>query len=204
MKFYNNKLKLLFLVFIFFIQLISCSLDEGPRNSPVNVTELIKYKDFYVGDSTAVGHIISNLPGNIYNEGYDIQTQTKPYSIDIKYNSFNTINISFDDNSDVIDSFPSVLKKNASILLSLLNSAEEINFIIDEDTIITYEKNDLINENTQRYGEHLEKITSSPSSIENFLKAKNIINTSDKVDTPTLSEQTASSNKLNFFTTPFF
>ena len=51
----------------------------------INIDKLLEFKDSYVGDNSAVGNIIYNLPGNVYFGGMTLQTNETPYEISMDY-----------------------------------------------------------------------------------------------------------------------
>lgn len=161
-------------IFILLLGIIGCSKyseeKETTNESNVNLNTVLKYKDSYVGDNSAISNIINNLPGNIYNEGIELQTTSKPYEITIYYKSFKDISIRFEDNSLLSSSFPYVMKTNALIIFSLVQNADIVNFNIADENIITYERTSLVNEHKDDFGNNLEKITNDKSSLENFIK----------------------------------
>ena len=138
--------------------------------SKVNLTTVLKYKDSYVGDNSAIVNIVNNLPANIYNVGIELQTTSKPYEITIRYKGFDDIDIRFEDGSLVSSSFPYVMKNNALIILSLVKNVDIVNFDVDDGTVITYERTDLVNSYKDDFGNNLEEITKDKSSLENFIK----------------------------------
>ena len=143
---------------------------ETTDESKVNLTTVLKYKDSYVGDNSAIINIVNNLPANIYNEGIELQTESKPYEITIHYKGFEDIAIRLEDDSVISSSFPYVLKNNALIILSLVQNADIVNFDMDDGTIITYERTALVNAHKDDFGNNLEEITKDKSSLENFIK----------------------------------
>lgn len=52
--------------------------------SEVEINKLLEYRDSYVGDSSAVGGIIDNLPG-MSTKGFALGTDSPPYSIEVNY-----------------------------------------------------------------------------------------------------------------------
>lgn len=98
--------------------------------SEVNVNELSKYQNSHVGDNSAVGNILYNLPGVNYNQGFELKTLEKPYELIVSYD-FNRI-----DKRD----FHSLSEKNAVILFSLIYNVDVIHFNINDKTF-SYEKN---------------------------------------------------------------
>lgn len=172
-----NKLKLLSIVVISILILgvVGCNniskSKEEYNESIVNINSLLKYKDFYVGDNTAVGNIMSNLPANTYGSGFELQTTTQPYEISLKYNDFDEVNIKFEeDELDLSMTFSEVMIKNAMIILSLSKNAEIVNLSISDGTTITYNKSELVDAYKDSYGDNLEKITQDKLSLENFIK----------------------------------
>ena len=117
-----------------------------------------------------MANIVKNLPGNIYNEGIELQTTSKPYEITINYKKFEDISIRFEDNSVISLSFQNVIKKNALIIFSLVNNVDIINFNIDDGSTITYNRTDLINAHKDEFGNNLEEITKDKSTLESFIK----------------------------------
>lgn len=79
-------------VFIISLGMFGCGNStvskETTDESKVNLTTVLKYKDSYVGDNSAVTNIVNNLPANIYNEGIELQTASK-FSVrkDLKINN---------------------------------------------------------------------------------------------------------------------
>ena len=67
-------------------------------------------------------------------------------------------------------SFLHVMENNALIILSLVKNADIVNFDVDDGTVITYTRNDLVNSHKDDFGNNLEEITKDKSSIENFIK----------------------------------
>ncbi|MGN0144666.1 MAG: DUF4825 domain-containing protein [Clostridium sp.] len=174
MRINNFKKFAILSVIILSLGIVGCTKSteqkEVPNESKVNLTTVLKYKDSYVGDNSAVSNIVNNLPANIYNEGIELQTASEPYEITIHYKSFEDISIKFEDDSLMSSSFPYVMKNNALIILSLVPNADIVNLHIDDGTIITYERTDLVNGHKDDFGNNLEKITKDKSSLENFIK----------------------------------
>ena len=144
---------------------------ESSNESKVNVDKLLEYKNSYVGDNSAVGNIISNLPANIYVKGFELQTKSKPYEINIDYKDFKDTGVKFEDGISITIPFSEAIKKNAMIILSLVKNVDIINFNFDKGVTITYERNELVGAQEKEYGANLEKITKDKSALENFIKS---------------------------------
>lgn len=162
------------LVFIISLGMFGCGNSTAPKEatdeSKVNLTTVLKYKNSYVGDNSAITNIVNNLPANIYNKGIELQTASRPYEITIHYKGFDDISIRLEDDSVITSSFPYVMKNNALIILSLVQNLDIVNFDMDDGTIITYERTALINTHKYDFGNDLEDITKDKSSLENFIK----------------------------------
>ena len=174
MRIGNFKRLAILSVFVVSLGMIGCGNStvskEVADESKVNFTTVLKYKDSYVGDNSAITNIVNNLPANIYNEGIELQTSSKPYEITIQYKAFKDISIRLEDDSVITSSFPYVMKNNALIILSLVQNVDIVNFDMDDGTIITYERTDLVNDYKDYFGNNLEEITKDKSSLENFIK----------------------------------
>lgn len=174
MRISNFKRLAILSVFIVSLGMVGCGKSTEQKavspESKVNLTTVLKYKDSYVGDNSAIVNIVNNLPANIYNVGIELQTTSKPYEITIRYKGFDDIDIRFEDGSLISSSFPYVMKNNALIILSLVKNVDIVNFDVDDGTVITYERTDLVNSYKDDFGNNLEEITKDKSSLENFIK----------------------------------
>lgn len=174
MRISNFKRVVILSIFILLLGMVGCGKyieqKEAINESKVNLTKVLKYKDSYVGDNSAIVNIVNNLPANIYKEGVELQTTSKPYEITIQYKYFEDLDIRFEDGSFISSSLSQIMKNNALILLSLVKNVDIVNFNIDDGTIITYEGTDLINDNKDAFGNDLKEITKDKSSLENFIK----------------------------------
>ncbi|WP_373599157.1 DUF4825 domain-containing protein [Paraclostridium bifermentans] len=119
----------LVLVSLFF--LVGCEsvndasiFNEIETMSEVNIKELSKYQNSCVGDNSAVGNILYNLPGVNYNQGFELKTIKEPYELVVSYD-FNHIN--------TVD-FRSLSEKNAVVMFSLIDNLDIIHFSIDDKT----------------------------------------------------------------------
>lgn len=174
MRISNFKRLAILSVFMVSLGMVGCDKSTEQKavspESKVNLTTVLKYKDSYVGDNSAIVNIVNNLPANIYNVGIELQTTSKPYEITIRYKGFDDIDIRFEDGSLISSSFPYVIKNNALIILSLVKNVDIVNFDVDDGTVITYERTDLVNSYKDDFGNNLEEITKDKSSLENFIK----------------------------------
>ncbi len=174
MRMTNFKRLAIISVFVFSLGMVGCSKSTEQKvtstESKVDLITVLKYKDSYVGDNSAIGGIVNSLPANIYKEGIELQTTSKPYEITIRYKGFKEIDIRFEDDSLISSSFSQVMKNNALIILSLIKNADIVNFDIDDGTVLTYKRNELVDVHKEDFGNNLEEITKDKSSLENFIK----------------------------------
>lgn len=130
--------------------------------------DFIKYKGSYVGDNSAVGNIIENLPANEYNSEFSLQTNKEPYGITINYKVNQKLgeeNYNKFWNDKGINEF---LEKNAVVLLSLISNAEVIEFKVDNigEKFYKYDRKNL----EQKYGINLTELFKDNTSIKSFLE----------------------------------
>ncbi|WP_338626600.1 DUF4825 domain-containing protein [Clostridium baratii] len=99
--------------------------------SDINMEELKKYKDSYVGDNSAVINILANLPLNTYVSELSLKTDRKPYEITVNYKE--SLALGLDDyNNFWKDKNPNeVLEKNAALMFSLIKNTDVIEFNVD-------------------------------------------------------------------------
>ena len=115
--------KLLMLSMLLSFVLVGCG-------KPTNMTELLNYKGSFVGDNSAVGHIIELLPAHEYLDGFELQTSQEPYEVTINYKSFDEATVELEDGSTSKVALNEVLQGNSMIILSLVTNAEIVNFNI--------------------------------------------------------------------------
>lgn len=72
---------MMFIAFLSIFLLIGCQ-QKAEENQ---IEQLIKYKDSYIGDNSAVGNIAARMAGSKYGNEITLQTKSKPYSITIQY-----------------------------------------------------------------------------------------------------------------------
>ncbi|WP_252195418.1 DUF4825 domain-containing protein [Clostridium baratii] len=99
--------------------------------SDINMEELKKYKDSYVGDNSAVINILSNLPLNTYVSELSLKTDRKPYEITVNYKENPALGLD-DYNNFWKDKNPNeVLEKNAALMFSLIKNTDVIEFNVE-------------------------------------------------------------------------
>ncbi|WP_254176572.1 DUF4825 domain-containing protein [Clostridium baratii] len=95
--------------------------------SDINMEELKKYKDSYVGDNSAVMNILANLPLNTYVSELSLKTD----EITVNYKENPALGLD-DYNNFWKDKNPNeVLEKNAALMFSLIKNTDVIEFNVD-------------------------------------------------------------------------
>ena len=150
--------KLLMLSMLLSFVLVGCG-------KPTNMTELLNYKGSFVGDNSAVGHIIELLPAHEYLDGFELQTSQEPYEVTINYKPFDEATVELEDGSTSKVALNEVLQGNSMIILSLVTNAEIVNFNIGDQETITFDRTTL----SENYGNDLESISEDVSSLQNFI-----------------------------------
>ena len=151
--------KLLMISMLLSLVLVGCG-------KPTNMTDLLNYKGSYVGDNSAVGHIIELLPAHEYLDGFELQTSQEPYEVTINYKSFDEATVELEDGSTSKVALNEVLQGNSMIILSLVTNAEIVTFNIGDQETITFDRTTL----SENYGNDLESISEDVSSLQNFIK----------------------------------
>lgn len=121
--------------------------------SDINMEELKKYKDSYVGDNSAVINILANLPLNTYVSELSLKTDRKPYEITVNYKENPALGLD-DYNNFWKDKNPNeVLEKNAALMFSLIKNTDVIEFNVENigEKNYKYTRDEL----KEKYGEDL-------------------------------------------------
>lgn len=173
-KFFKQFTTALF--FILSLGLMGCSegkvdTPEENKESIVDLATVLKHRDSYVGDNSAILAIVNHLPGNSYNQGIELQTMVEPYEITVHYQRFDQLTLRLAEDSRITSSFPHVLKMNAVILLALVPNASIIHFQIDDGTLITYHRKELEAEHQEVFGQELNTIITNYETVEAFIRA---------------------------------
>ncbi|NEZ46482.1 DUF4825 domain-containing protein [Clostridium niameyense] len=172
MKNKSNLLPYTIIILLMFIFIFcSCNnkkvLNKSIKNSSeIKVDELLKYKNSYVGDNSKVLNIISLLPGNNYRNEVNLQTNNKPYVINITYMKNKNLEEDYKNfwGNKNIDKF---LQRNAVVLLSLIPNADIVEFNVEgiNNNPYKYTRHNL----ESKYGGNLKNLTRDKTSFENFL-----------------------------------
>ena len=111
-----NVKKLIIFSMLVLVGLVGC----GRSTNTSELSELLSYKNSYVGDNSAVSNIISRLPAHEYLDGFELQTSQEPYEITINYKNFDKKMVKLEDDSMLNASLTEILKGNAMIYYHLL------------------------------------------------------------------------------------
>lgn len=125
-----------------------------------NISEVIKYKTDYVGDNSAVFNIITNLPGGAFEHSMVLQTDSKPYGIEISYGISTGSNIDEQQFNEywTTEDMQKIFVNNATALFVLVNNLDKVTLKLEKDQgkIFTITRKDL----EAFYGKDLRKYAS--------------------------------------------
>ena len=176
----NKSLIAMMFMTLFSFSLVGCNDQATQKSEPyiedftqVEFEKLMKYRDSYVGDNSAVINIVTGLPGNRYNPSFNLQTQKEPYEIAINY----TVNDEEVDESYLNfwnDNNPEeVLENNAIILFSLISNVDLIEFDIDGiDSLSNHSYKYSREELESKYNLELADLSANEDSLDDFFKEK--------------------------------
>lgn len=113
----------------------------GCKSNNNSINDIFQYKDSYIGDNSAVGNIINELPGSKAFKQSSLQTKEKPYGMVIQY-------------GDVTGNIKEIYINNATYIFALVKNADwiTIDFPNEKDTLTRQQIQ-------QWYGKDLSKIT---------------------------------------------
>lgn len=110
---------------------ISIRLKKTERTEVSGITELLRYRNSYVGDNSAVANIILNLDGSKYFKHFALQTREQPYGIEIRYgvgpnSSRNEFGEYWTDAKTKV-----IFLNSATALLALVKNVDSIKFSLE-------------------------------------------------------------------------
>ena len=85
--------------------------------------DLFEFKGSFVGDNSAVGRIVNQLPSGEYFNGFELKTQEEPYGMILNYEGIEADEIEKKDKETAI--------YNATFIFALVQNAEWITFRFD-------------------------------------------------------------------------
>lgn len=103
------------LITICLLTLVACSKADN----------LLNYQNSYIGDNSAISHILSLLPINLKVDTFSLQTTTEPYELTVNYTN------------DLLTEED--LSYSANILFALIQNVEIIHFKL-KDTEFTFNR----------------------------------------------------------------
>ena len=98
-------------------------------SDPYNLTEIIKFKTLYVGDSSKVSHLAGNLPSldDEFNQRFiSMQTSEKPYALNVYYEPIQDEYLGEWPLNDI--AIAVAAQKNALIMFTMIDNVDEVNF----------------------------------------------------------------------------
>jgi len=105
---------------------------EIEQTSPIamDLDKLLKYKDSYIGDNSAVGGILFELPGNIYVNNYYLETGVLPFAVEVDYGIKNNSGLEEVDLDKywTDENTKKIFLNNAAAFFILVQNADEVRF----------------------------------------------------------------------------
>lgn len=137
----KRHLSWLLIVFLFILILVGCqsagekSQVEETSAFLIDLDRLIKYKDAYVGDNSAVGGILFELPGNIYVKSFALQTGSLPYIIEVNYGLNGNSNLQEEDLNKywTEENIQNIFLNNATSFFILVKNVDEVRFTLETE-----------------------------------------------------------------------
>lgn len=149
-----------FLCFSLLVLLLLSGCNSNDRN--IN-NDIFQFKDSFVGDNSAVGNIVNQLPGAEQLNGFELKTNEEPYGIILNY--------------DWIESeqeYKDTVAYNVTFLFTLVQNVDWITLNSDID------KYTITKENLQEwYGKELSEVQNEDELrelIQEYLEEENKVN----------------------------
>ncbi len=123
--------------YIIGLLVLCCVLSAGCQKKTPPFVVLLSYNGSYVGDNSAVGGILSELPGAGAKDGFSLQTGEEPYGITVTYDT--THKTWEEDNSQ------NVMMYNAASLFALVDNVNDVTFILvgDKNETVHFVRSDI-------------------------------------------------------------
>lgn len=143
-----------FLGFFLFVMML-CS---GCKSNSSNATDdLFQYKDSYVGDNSAVGNIVHQLPGAEDLINIELETKEEPFGIILNYSGLPSEN-----------RFREMVMYNGTFLFTLIQNVDWVTFNFDSLSI-TIQKEQFEEAYSQKLSK-IEKESEVKELISDFLE----------------------------------
>ena len=124
------------------------------------------YKGTYVGNNSAVGAILNELPAHEYLEDFSLKTDQPPYEMTIRYKTLQQTEAEIDKEEARVVSAKTALKGNAILLFALIENVEGIHFKLQGQEEVSFNREEL----TKEFGD-LESVVQDESSMQQPFKA---------------------------------
>ena len=136
----KNTVKYLFFLLPILLFLNGCSLNKSVND------DLFQYKGSFIGDNSAVGNIVGNLPNGKYVDGFELKTKEEPYGVVLEYGDLEATMID--------DTIKETVIYNSTFIFALVNNADWVTFDYGDRTL-TVKREEL----QEWYGKDLRELT---------------------------------------------
>lgn len=163
----------------------------------MKVEDVIKYKNSYVGDNSAVSNILRYLPGGTFEKGISLDTETEPYGIEVNYGLREGSDVKEQTFKDywTEEATEKIFLNNATALFTLVKNVDKVTFNLEigEGKTLTITRKELetfYGKDLRTYGDNtslwksevLEGTIASKDKLKDFFKAHNINTKKTKVE----------------------
>ena len=170
---------LVLVVLVISLLLFAVYSNKNGQNETSNIAELLKYKNSYVGDNSAVGNILYHLDGSQYVQHFSLKTREKPYGIEISYGIKDNVHKMEFDKYWTEEKTKVIFLNNATTLFGLVKNVDYININLDTEPkrILTVSREEM----EKFYGNDIQLFADSEEKWNDEIIAKTI-NSSDRVN----------------------
>lgn len=144
-----------------------------------SIAELLKNKNSYVGDNSAVGNILYNLDGCQFIKAFSLKTQEQPYGIEISYGIKGNFDKNEFDKYWTDEKTKVIFLSNATTLFALVKNVDylKINLDTEPKRRLTISREEM----EQFYGKDMRLFAESEEKWNDEIIVKTI-NSSDRVN----------------------
>lgn len=142
-----RKRSIILLLIVGILLIFTGCNSENENKSEMDLTKLTEYKDSVVGDNSAIGNIIHNLPGAKYAESFALKTDKEPYGIMVDYVDKKDPQEKEDkENYWTKEVTEKIFLNNATAMFALVKNLQNLTFNLqngDEQKVFTVTRKDM-------------------------------------------------------------